>query len=79
MTDVHAVRPYAFGLGLLAALRRLHPEFRWTREGAGLDSLVGTRRVREALERGDSVEAIRAGDGPALTAFARERKASLLY
>ena len=79
VTDVHAVRPYALGLGLLGALRRLHPEFRWTREGAGLDTLLGTRRVREALERGDSVEAIQAGDGPALTAFAGERKAVLLY
>jgi uncharacterized protein YbbC (DUF1343 family) len=79
VTDVHAVRPYALGLGLLQALRRLHPEFRWTRDGAGLDTLVGTRLVREALERGDSVEAILAGDGPALTAFARERKAALLY
>jgi uncharacterized protein YbbC (DUF1343 family) len=79
VTDVHAVRPYALGLGLLGTLRRLHPEFRWTREGAGLDTLLGTRRVREALERGDSVEAILAGDGAALTAFARERKAALLY
>jgi uncharacterized protein YbbC (DUF1343 family) len=79
VTDVHAVRPYALGLGLLQALRRLHPEFRWTREGAWLDTLLGTRRVREALEHRDSVEAILAGDGPALTAFAGERKAVLLY
>jgi uncharacterized protein YbbC (DUF1343 family) len=79
VADAHAVRPYALGLGLLRALRRLHPEFRWTREGAGLDTLLGTRRVREALERGDGVEAILAADGAALTAFARERKAALLY
>jgi len=79
VTDSHAVRPYALGLGLLRALRRLHPEFRWTRDGASLDTLLGTRHVREALERGDSVEAILAGDGPELTAFARERKAALLY
>jgi uncharacterized protein YbbC (DUF1343 family) len=79
VTDAHAVRPYALGLGLLRAIRLLHPEFRWTREGAGLDTLLGTRRVREALERDESVDSILAADEPALTAFARERKAALLY
>ena len=33
----------------------------------------------KALERGDSVEFILAADGASLTAFARERKAALLY
>jgi uncharacterized protein YbbC (DUF1343 family) len=78
VTDARAARPYALGIALLQALRR-EPDFRWTREGAGLDTLLGTRRVREALERGDSVGAILAADQPALDAFARDRRRALLY
>ncbi len=78
VTDAHAARPYALGLTLLEALRR-QPEFRWTRDGAGLDTLLGTRRVREALERGDAVEEVLAVDRPSLEAFARDRKRILLY
>ncbi|HLA79900.1 MAG TPA: DUF1343 domain-containing protein [Vicinamibacteria bacterium] len=77
VVDPRAARPYELGLRLLAALRR-EPEFRWSREGA-LDWLLGTRRVREALERGDSVEAILKADGPALQAFRKDRAVALLY
>jgi uncharacterized protein YbbC (DUF1343 family) len=79
VTDARAVRPYTLGLGLLEALRRLHPEFRWARDGALLDRLLGTRRVREALERGDPAGMILAADRPAIQAFARDRKPALLY
>ncbi len=72
------LRPYALGLALLAAARR-QPGFRWLREGAALDTLLGTRRVREAIERGESVDAILATDAAAADAFARERAALLLY
>jgi len=78
VTDARAVRPYAFGLDLLHALRRLQPEVRWTREGA-LDWLLGTPVVREALERGEDPGAIQARDKESLAAFADERRASLLY
>jgi hypothetical protein len=71
------VRPYALGLQLLSSARRLHPELRW--RDAELDGLLGTDRVRRALERGDSVEAILAADAPALAAFRRAREAVLLY
>jgi uncharacterized protein YbbC (DUF1343 family) len=77
VTDAAATRPYALGVALLHALRR-EPEFKWRREGA-LDWLVGTRTLREALERGDSVETIVAADAPAIEAYRRERAASLLY
>ena len=78
MTDALAAEPYALGLRLLAALRR-HPEFAWVGEGAWLDTLSGTRSVRAALERGDSVEAILAAQAPALERWLRERAPSLLY
>ena len=73
------MRPYAFGIALLRALRSTQPEVRWVREGQWLDTLVGTRRVRRALERGDAVEAILAADRPGLEAYLRERKPALLY
>jgi uncharacterized protein YbbC (DUF1343 family) len=79
ITDAHAARPYAMGLALLDAVRRLHPEFRWLRDGAALDTLLGTRRVREALRRDESVETILAADAPALEAWERERRPALLY
>jgi len=78
VTDARAVRPYAFGLALLSALR-LQPEFRWVREGAWLDTLLGTPRVREALERGDLVADILAADRLHHERFARERREHLLY
>jgi uncharacterized protein YbbC (DUF1343 family) len=77
--DRAACRPWEFGLRLLAAVRRLHPEFAWARDGAGLDALVGTRAVRAAIERGDTVEAILAAEAPAIEQFAAERRAALLY
>ena len=72
------LRPYGLGLALLAAARR-QAGFRWLREGAVLDTLLGTRQVREAIERGDSVEAILASDAAAVDAFGRERAPLLLY
>jgi uncharacterized protein YbbC (DUF1343 family) len=75
--DAAAAEPYRLGVALLHALRR-DPAFRWRRDGA-LDWLVGTRRLRQALERGDPVEAIVAADAPAIEAYRRDRAASLLY
>jgi uncharacterized protein YbbC (DUF1343 family) len=77
VTDRASARPYALGVALLHALRS-DPQFRWRREGA-LDWLVGTRRLREALERGDSVEQIVAADEAGIEAWRRARTGSLLY
>jgi uncharacterized protein YbbC (DUF1343 family) len=73
-----AVRPYAFGLGLLATLRR-QPAFEWVRGGTALDRLLGTVRVHAALEVGDSAREILAADALAIKRFRDERRASLLY
>lgn len=78
VSGASASRPYTLGVALLHALRRL-PEFRWRDDGAALDRLVGTRRLRQALERGDDVAAIVASDGAALAAFRDERRPALLY
>jgi uncharacterized protein YbbC (DUF1343 family) len=79
VVDPGRARPYAFGLRLLSALRRLDANFAWSGNGAPLDALLGTRSVRAALERGDPVEAILAADAPAIERFGRERQAALLY
>lgn len=75
--DAKAAKPYHLGVALLHALR-MQPEFQWRRDMA-LDSLLGTRRVREALRRGDTVEAVLRADGPGIEAFRVERKGALLY
>jgi uncharacterized protein YbbC (DUF1343 family) len=77
VTDASATRPYELGLRLLQALRK-QAGFGWTRDGA-LDWLVGTRRLREAIERGDSVEAMLDANAADLAAWERERAPSLLY
>jgi uncharacterized protein YbbC (DUF1343 family) len=73
------IRGYRLGVALLHELRALQPQFHFLREGAALDTLLGTKSVREALERGESVDAILKLDQPALDAFRRERDAVLLY
>ena len=78
VTDPAAAQPFALGLRLLAALRR-HAEFAWVREGAWLDTLSGTRSLRAAFERGDSVETILAATAPAVEGWRRERQPHLLY
>jgi uncharacterized protein YbbC (DUF1343 family) len=78
VTDAGVARPYAFGLELLSALRR-QPEFAWSGEGNRLDTLLGTGRVRAALERGEPVSEILAADRPAIERFRSERRDVLLY
>jgi uncharacterized protein YbbC (DUF1343 family) len=78
VTDAAAVRPYAFGLALLEALRSSR-DFRWLDDGRALDRLLGTRRVREALERGAHPAEILASDEAAIARFRREVKPLLLY
>jgi uncharacterized protein YbbC (DUF1343 family) len=68
---------YQLGVALLRALRA-QPGVQW-RSPAALDDLLGTAKVRAALERGDSVAAIVAADAADHEAFARERAKALLY
>ena len=77
VTDPSVTRPYELGLRLLQALRK-QKGFAWTRDGA-LDWLVGTKRVREALERGDSVESMLDANAADLAGWERERAPFLLY
>ena len=72
------VRPYALGVGLLAALRR-QPSFAWRDGGRILDGLVGARGLFTGLSAGRSVFEILAADEAAIAAFRRDRATVLLY
>jgi len=69
---------YRLGLTLLHALRT-EPQFQFLRAGAALDTLLGTTTVREAIERGESVDEVLMRDEAGQAAFRRERAAALLY
>jgi uncharacterized protein YbbC (DUF1343 family) len=69
---------FALGLRLLHALRT-QAGFAWLNGGDNLDTLVGTRRVRRALDRGASVEAILASERAGIAEWRRVREPALLY
>lgn len=79
VTDAQAAEPWRLGLTLLIEMKKRHPEFAWNRDGSGFDRLVGTRALRVAIDRGDSVEAILAAEAPDVEAFRKSRASSLLY
>jgi uncharacterized protein YbbC (DUF1343 family) len=74
----YAARPYRAGVALLQALRT-QPGFQWRQDGAALDRLVGTRKLREALEKGETADAIVAADDAAIEAWRKDRQKALLY
>ena len=78
MTGANA-SPFALGVALLKSLKALHPEFSWRGDGSAFDRLVGTRRLREAIERGDTLDAIVKSDATAQAEWRREREKALLY
>ncbi|CAA9485667.1 MAG: Protein YzbB [uncultured Solirubrobacteraceae bacterium] len=72
------VDTFELGLRLLRALRS-QPGFEWLLGGASIDTLLGTRRLRRALDRDASVAAIVASQRGGVAAWRRARKAFLLY
>jgi len=79
VTDQKSVQAYRLGVALLAAIRREHTAFRWNGDGSAFDRLVGTPRLRVALERGEGVDAVVAADGAAIAAYREQRRRALLY
>jgi uncharacterized protein YbbC (DUF1343 family) len=78
VTSAAEAKPYQLGVALLAALR-MQPGFEWLREGEALDRLVGTKKLRAALEAGQPVDAIVAADAAAIAKYREERLKALLY
>lgn len=76
--DRDAFQPVGTTLAILQAIRRL-PGSRLELHAEYFDKVMGTSRVREAVERDESFERIVAGFGGGLAEFAREREPFLLY
>lgn len=79
LRDARRAEPYRLGIALLRALKDLEPDFAWRGDGSPFDRLVGTKRVRAAIERGDNIDAIVAADAAAIAEWKRARKSALLY
>jgi beta-N-acetylhexosaminidase len=67
------------GLEVIASLRALYPDAFTVDRPQHFDALIGNGWVREALERGEAVEAVVRRWQTELEAFAVERKGYLLY
>lgn len=76
--DARALSPFELGVRLLATLRT-QPGFAWLGGGRNLTRLLGTRRLFEALSRGDTPEAILASERPSVDDWRRHRQPFLLY
>ncbi len=87
VTDRRTFRPFLTGLALVATARALAPgAFRWRRppyeferRRLPIDILLGTDRIRRALERGVPLAAIERGWRPELARWLRRRAPYLLY
>jgi uncharacterized protein YbbC (DUF1343 family) len=82
VTDRRAYPSVRAGLEVLTAVRDLWPEVLTWRKVSGVfpfDRLMGTDRVRQAIDAGASAEEVAAGFEPDVRAFAEMREAYLLY
>jgi uncharacterized protein YbbC (DUF1343 family) len=87
VTDPARFEPFRTYLELIAEARRQGGRrFRWkplpyedVRRGLPIDALLGTDRIRRAIERGVSVARIAAGWRATLSAFRQARRPYLLY
>jgi len=78
VTDRDTLRPVALGLHLVATLHDLYPDqFAW--RASHFDRLIGSDRVRHALEAGEPVEQIVQSWSKDLAEFNQRREAYLLY
>ena len=78
LTDRERYRPVRTALLFIDLVRRMHPEFRWTERGAGMDRLAGSDTMRRAIEAGRLTAALAAWEREAAR-FDLERRPYLLY
>jgi uncharacterized protein YbbC (DUF1343 family) len=78
LTDRERYRPVRTALLFIDLVRRLHPEFRWTERGAGMDRLAGSVAMRRAIEAGRLTSALAEWERDA-ERFDAERRPFLLY
>jgi len=76
--DRNAYRPLATALHVIKTIRDLYPDkFEFHKDY--FDKIMGTARVREALERGEAIPAIVEGFKDGLAEFEKLRRPYLLY
>jgi uncharacterized protein YbbC (DUF1343 family) len=78
VTDRETFRSFATALHIIKTIRDAYPG-RFEFHPDYFDKVMGTSRIREALEAGTPVQTIVEGLGPGLAAFAEMRKPYLLY
>lgn len=80
VTDRRAFQPFAVGVAILLALRRIHPnEFQWLDNGRSIDRLAGTPRLRQLIEQQASLSTILAESQASIAAYLRQWRADWLY
>ena len=87
VTDRGRFKPFLTGLAVIAIARRLAKRaFRWRRPPyefehrlLPIDILLGTTRIRRAIERGQPLEDIERSWQPDLSRWRRRRAAALIY
>ncbi len=78
VVDRARYRPLAIALNIIKTIRGMYPQdFQFHKDY--FDKIMGTAKVREALERGTSIEEITRSFTDGLAGFAELRKAYLLY
>jgi len=78
VTDREVFQPLALGIHLLCAIKKLYPsEFAW--RGNYFDKLMGTDKVRLAIDRGENPRDILLSWRKELNAFKKIRRKYLLY
>ena len=87
VADRARFKPFLTGLAIIAVARRLAPRaFRWRRppyefehRRLPIDILLGTDRIRRAIDRGQPLGAIERTWGDDLAKWRRRRAAALAY
>ncbi|HID94063.1 MAG TPA: DUF1343 domain-containing protein, partial [bacterium (Candidatus Stahlbacteria)] len=81
--DRDEFQPIRTGLEIIASVKKLYPEeFEWQppQNGSyGFDKLIGTDRVRKALDKGVAVDRIIQEWQESLNTFKKNREKYLLY
>jgi len=78
VTDRNSYRPFETALQIVKTIREMYPD-RFEFHADYFDKVMGTSKVREALEKGLEVAEIVKAYEPGLKAFAEARKPYLLY
>jgi uncharacterized protein YbbC (DUF1343 family) len=78
VTDRNSYRPFATALHVVKTIREMHPD-KFEFHPDYFDKVMGTAKIREALQKGIPIADIVKGYEPGLGAFSEARRPYLLY